>query len=191
MKSFISWVIANFEGIIFFGVCVISAIFPFCFVNDIETIGEIIYSFAMIMFFITIVTFQTKSIMAGVFKYLLGVAFTIWGTKFCVQLDLHSDVLSILLDYFGLIRLLFMAGSVIGLISAIYAYSNFNDVISRRILYHNSNVSLFEMRWSYVIDRFTNISFTTFIHFCWLRILMEFMNHMQYLYDLIKLIKTC
>ena len=48
--------------------------------------------------------------------------------------------------------------TVVGIWLARYAYNNFDEVVSRRMLYHNSNVSLFEYRWKYTWYRFTNIS---------------------------------
>lgn len=43
---------------------------------------------------------------------------------------------------------------VIGLITAISAYRNFDDVVSRRFLYRNSDVSVFENQLLYAINRF-------------------------------------
>ena len=40
------------------------------------------------------------------------------------------------------------------LFSSIYAYRNFDDVVSRRFLYRNSNVSVFEVQWKYTFNRF-------------------------------------
>lgn len=41
-----------------------------------------------------------------------------------------------------------------GLVCAIYANRNFDDVVSRRFLFRNSNVSVFEVRWKYTFNRF-------------------------------------
>ncbi len=40
------------------------------------------------------------------------------------------------------------------LFSSIYAYRNFDDVVSRRFLFRNSNVSVFEVQWKYTFNRF-------------------------------------
>ena len=41
-----------------------------------------------------------------------------------------------------------------GLAGAIYANRNFDDVVSRRFLYRNSVVSVFEEQWKYTFNRF-------------------------------------
>lgn len=40
-----------------------------------------------------------------------------------------------------------------GVYTAVYANRNFDDVVSRRFLYRNSNVSVFEQRWKYTLNR--------------------------------------
>lgn len=41
-----------------------------------------------------------------------------------------------------------------GLVCAIYANRNFDDVVSRRFLFRNSEVSVFEVQWKYTFNRF-------------------------------------
>lgn len=41
-----------------------------------------------------------------------------------------------------------------GLICSIYANRNFEDVVSRRFLFRNSEVSVFEVQWKYTFNRF-------------------------------------
>ena len=43
---------------------------------------------------------------------------------------------------------------IAGVFTAIYAYQNFDDVVSRRFLYRNSAASVFEYEWKYTINRF-------------------------------------
>jgi hypothetical protein len=43
-----------------------------------------------------------------------------------------------------------------------------NEVVSRRMLYRNSNVSLFEFAWLYTLDRFCNITVTIVYHGLWI-----------------------
>ena len=40
-----------------------------------------------------------------------------------------------------------------GLFTSVYANRNFDDVVSRRFLYRNSDVSVFEYRWKYTFNR--------------------------------------
>ena len=41
-----------------------------------------------------------------------------------------------------------------GLVGAIYANRNFDEVVSRRFLYRNSALSVFEVQWKYTFNRF-------------------------------------
>ena len=43
---------------------------------------------------------------------------------------------------------------LVGLLLAIYANRNFDDVVSRRFFYRNSDVSVFEVQWKYTFNRF-------------------------------------
>jgi hypothetical protein len=62
----------------------------------------------------------------------------------------------------------FAAASAIALWPAIYAYRNIDEVVSRRMLYRNSNVSLFEFSWKYALDRFCNITVTIAYYGSWI-----------------------
>lgn len=42
---------------------------------------------------------------------------------------------------------------IFGIFTAIYANRNFDDVVSRRFFYRNSDVSVFEYRWLYTFNR--------------------------------------
>ena len=55
---------------------------------------------------------------------------------------------------------IFLGASVLGFFLARYAHRNFDETVSRRMLYTNSHVSLFEAQWKYTIDRFCSISFS-------------------------------
>lgn len=46
-----------------------------------------------------------------------------------------------------------IVAAVLGVVVAIYAYSHFDDVVSRRFLYRNSGVSVFEYAWKYAFNR--------------------------------------
>lgn len=43
---------------------------------------------------------------------------------------------------------------IFGIGTAVYACINFDDVVSRRFLYRNSTVSVFEEQWKYTFNRF-------------------------------------
>lgn len=166
MKTFISWIIANFEGILLSIVLAISAIIlfsnsPMKDDGTILSIKEILELFTISAVFLAALTLQTKSCGVGVIKYLLLLAFLIWGHG--IFKDSQLQILSWTLAW-----IIFVGSSVIGIISAIYVFLNFDDVVSLRMLYRNSSVSLFEIEWQYIIERFTCISFAIFINAYWL-----------------------
>ena len=43
------------------------------------------------------------------------------------------------------------------MVSAIFTFRNMSEVVSLRMLYHNSNVSLFEITWMYTLNRFVAV----------------------------------
>ena len=57
------------------------------------------------------------------------------------------------INWSGLIWLSIIA-CVFGVCIAVYANRNFDDVVSRRFLYRNSTVSVFEEQWKYTFNRF-------------------------------------
>jgi hypothetical protein len=62
--------------------------------------------------------------------------------------------------WFSITYLSVFAGiSVVSFFIARYAKYNFDEVVSRRMLYRNSSVSMFEMEWKYTIDRFCIATF--------------------------------
>jgi hypothetical protein len=52
-----------------------------------------------------------------------------------------------------------IAAILMGILASIYSYNNFEDVTSRRMLYHNSSVSLFTQQLLYAFDRFFGVFF--------------------------------
>lgn len=171
MKTFISWIIANFEGVIF---CIIFSIIAiFLFSNPpIKDDGTIISHKGLLELlilsavFIGGLTLQTKNAGVGIIKYLLIVAFLIWRP------GLDDSLIQNFLSW-TFLWILFIGSSVIGLISAIYAFLNFDDVVSLRMLYRNSCVSLFEANWLYTIDRFAGFSLSIFLNIGWFIMILK------------------
>lgn len=164
MKTFFSWVIANFEGILFCIIFSIAAIFLFnnTPINDDGTIVShkgLLKLLTLSAVFIGGLTLQTKNVGVGIIKYLLVLAILIWKPGL-------DD--SQLLNHWTFLWTLFIGSSVIGSMFAFYAFSNFDDVVSCRMLYYNSDVSLFEEEWKYTIERFTGISLSIFLNIGWL-----------------------
>lgn len=53
-----------------------------------------------------------------------------------------------------LIGALIIFGLIFSTIVAVYTYNNFSEVVSRRMIWRNSNVSMFNERLKYSINRF-------------------------------------
>ena len=171
MKTFISWIIANFEGVIF---CIIFSIIAISLFSNppIKDDGTIISHKGLLELlilsavFIGGLTLQTKNAGVGIIKYLLIVAFLIWRP------GLDDSLIQNFLSW-TFLWILFIGSSVIGLISAIYAFLNFDDVVSLRMLYRNSCVSLFEANWLYTIDRFAGLSLSIFLNIGWFIMILK------------------
>jgi len=54
--------------------------------------------------------------------------------------------------------IVFSIATAISVFFAVYAFINFDEVVSRRMSWRNSNVSLFEISILYTLDRFCNIT---------------------------------
>lgn len=46
---------------------------------------------------------------------------------------------------------------LVATVSSIFTFRNMGEVVSLRMLYHNSNVSLFEITWMYTLNRFVAV----------------------------------
>jgi hypothetical protein len=110
----------------------------------------------------------------GVFqfgKYLLlvgmGILFTVLipKTEEFQKLDIQSQkILNIMTVVFWIV---FILASIVSAILAVYAYRNIREVLSRRMLYRNSHVGIFEYSWLYTLDRFCNITVSIVVCTFW------------------------
>ncbi len=57
-----------------------------------------------------------------------------------------------------------VAGGLLAIAGMRFTYSNFDEIVSRRMRYRNSNVDLFDIQWKYAFNRFVVI-FCYFIIF--------------------------
>ena len=46
---------------------------------------------------------------------------------------------------------------LVAVVAALFTYRNMGEVVSRRMIYHNSRVSLFEITWMYTFNRFVAV----------------------------------
>jgi hypothetical protein len=98
------------------------------------------------------------------FLVVIGILMTIGANGAKYANDVNVDYNYILVGFWGL----FIIASIISAIIAIYTYNNIDEVLSRRMLYRNSNVSLFEYSWLYTLDRFCNITLSIVVCTVWL-----------------------
>jgi len=165
MNTFKCWIIANFEIFSFMLTVIIGAILFFWF-SGVETVGvktnsEISDPLAYILtgIFAYWIFFIIPTNKAGVsfFKYFVtlgGLIFLTWGVKSqgWILIDLKG---SQIVTYLWIV---FSIASVISGWFAYYTFVNISEVVSRRMLWRNSNVSLYEFTWLYTLDRFCGIT---------------------------------
>lgn len=135
MKTLISWLVANIE-ILFEVILVVVAIYLSAHSGDADLMGVLLF----LVFCISTAMLVPKNFWWCVgdwFACLIfyGMAWDSAPASFC---------------YFSLISSL-----VVALVVAVYAAINMDDVVSRRMLYVNSTVSMFQMTLLYTINRFT------------------------------------
>jgi hypothetical protein len=106
-------------------------------------------------------------------KYLLLVAFGIFITigendaEYTKNMDAEFTKYAVMVFW-----IIFIIASIISGIIAFYTYNNIDEVLSRRMLYRNSNVSLFEYSWLYTLDRFCNITLSIIVCTIWLGVII-------------------
>ena len=160
--TFRCWLIANFEIIMYLLLLIVSAILLFS-ISDLENAFKI---FAYSAIFAGMLSFPTNR---GVFqfgKYLFLVVIGILMTIGANDQKYASDVMvSLIINKFWTV---FIIASVISAFIAVYTYINIDEVLSRRMLWRNSNVSIFEYSLLYTLDRFCNISLSIVVCTFWL-----------------------
>jgi hypothetical protein len=152
METSKCWVIANFEIVAFVLTLIVSAILLALFglfglVNS-KDVGEVLGVAAVA----ALLSFPTKK---GAWQYGRYVLLLLVGIGMIVNRDGDIPVWGTILFW-----TVFAIASIISGVIAAYAYDNIDEVVSRRMLYRNSNVSLFEFTWRYTLDRFCSIAFS-------------------------------
>jgi hypothetical protein len=156
MTTFKYWMVANFEIISAVVTGLITILLVLCFYNEEQhpnestgmMIGEVIF-----MFFLSCV--QGKARFFSLIKYiiivLLGIAALFVPNEGDATVAIPTTVC-----VYGWIFL--VAGTIIGINLAIFTNRNIDEIVSRRMLYRNSAVQLFEIKWLYTLDRFAGIA---------------------------------
>jgi len=157
MSTFKCWLIANFEIVILLITAIISSII-FWFFSGIE--NEMAFNAYCSIFLVLLLTIPTKRGVLQFGKYILmlgGFILLTWGIKKqgWIEDTTDKELFSSFITWFWI---LFSVATVISGWLAYYTYVNIREVVSRRMLWRNSNVSLFEFSWLYTLDRFCNIT---------------------------------
>ena len=160
MKTFISWLIANLETVALVILCVV---FGLLFLNtETEVLEQSERRGLFIGIFVVMVTpaaFTSKNFSAGLILFALIAAGYLYlivnHTEISADPVLGSGLLWMFV--FGTVSL--VAAIAVGIFTAV----NMDDVVSRRMLYVNSDVSMFEMTLLYSLNRFM----VAFSYFSW------------------------
>lgn len=169
---FKSWIIANFDtlaNVLIAAIWLIGSLIqaPSQGTNEDDILGGYWLLQLFVSFLISIICgclSETSAIgfMSDLIRLLVsiaGVAFFI----FCMYMDDTGRNLY----YYSLLTAALIAtvvGGLTAIVCARFAYVNFEEVVSRRMRYRNSNVDLFDVRWKYTFNRFVLI-FCYFIIF--------------------------
>jgi len=134
------WLIANFEFAFFFVFLIMSLL------TAVVLRGAVVIAIAMFVCPFAVFALPLKQAGIGLARYILLVSFGLYA--------------GIELGYATMIGFFIPLAvcSVVGLWLAIIAYKNMDEVVSLRMLYRNSRVSMFELSWKYAIDRFCSIA---------------------------------
>ena len=161
MKTFISWLIANFETAMVVLLIAVFAPLYLSTVDDISVseIGVSGVTLAIIFFGVFIALPAVFS--TSVTEFLVLVAFYIFLLVY--RFDLFDGIFSM-----GAVTAMIITAGVSSLVLAIpigiYTARNMDEVVSHRMLWSNSNVSMFDMTLKYSLNRFM----VAFVYFSWM-----------------------
>jgi hypothetical protein len=155
-NTFKCWLIANFEIAMILLTFIIGSIIFWGF-GGIKKEGALdVY---VSVFGLLLLTIPTKRGVLQFGKYILmlvGIILLMWGIREGWITDvLWQEKFSLIITWFWII---FSVATVMSCYLAYYTFVNVNEVVSRRMIWRNSNVSLFEYTWLYTLDRFCNIT---------------------------------
>ena len=172
-NTFMSWLIANLEvAFIFFTILIQLIIFLAgqkngWFVGFSDPQQELSNEFGVWLFSLIFAVFLSVFIVIGIkdiggsFVSLAVLSAIILFANFAndnALIEVFNAVKNGLYEDFGIslnwLVWMCIPSLIVGVFTAIYAYQNFDDVVSRRFLYRNSAASVFEYEWKYTINRF-------------------------------------
>lgn len=151
METFKCWMIANFEILCAVAAGVISILLLLCFYNEEQHSDG---GAGLVLIFFSCV--QGNGRYFSIIKFIIIFIFIVvlpFTPEPHVVADIAIPVMLIVWMWISLV-----AGIIIGTKLAIYTRQNIDEIVSRRMLYRNSRVSLFSITWLYTLDRFSGIA---------------------------------
>lgn len=150
MSTFFSWIVANIGGVVAFVLILIYEILLLC---GVLPVYENVVKSSIFLFLIIggICTFaggiKTKEPVGDFCNLAILIVIYYFAFDHARYLGMHITSISVF-AWCIIPCLLF------GIVTAVYAAVNFDEVVSLRMLYHNSDVAMFEEEALYTINRF-------------------------------------
>lgn len=160
MKVFKSWLIANYENIM--AVILVALFEIMLFTSDtisMESKNELagMGAFMLLLMIGIVGGAASRSTLLDIINLLIMIV--AYAIAFYAQ-SVGSIEISLWIFITSLVVSCFMAIS-----ATLFTVNHINDVLSRRMLYFNSNVSLFEITWKYAFNRFVVVFNNTILLF--------------------------
>jgi hypothetical protein len=159
MTTFKYWMVANFEILAVVVAGFISILLVLCFYNEEQhpdmSTGNMI---GMVIFISFLICMQGKSRYTSLIKYLIVLLFCVIAAIVIFVGPIEDEGFKIPRIVAVFFVIFFVAGTIIGVKLAIFTNRNIDEIVSRRMLYRNSSVALFEIKWVYTLDRFAGVA---------------------------------
>jgi low affinity Fe/Cu permease len=152
MTTFKYWMVANFEILAAVVAGFISILLVLCFYNEEQHPNETVGDVVIVFFFLFLLTCaQGKSRYLSLIKYIIALLICIGVTLVSSDGETTTEISTTVIVFWWIFL---VAGTIIGIKLAIFTNRNIDEIVSRRMLYRNSSVDLFEIKWLYTLDRF-------------------------------------
>ncbi|MDR1584085.1 MAG: hypothetical protein LBS55_12685 [Prevotellaceae bacterium] len=170
MTTFKYWMVANFEIISTIVAGLISLLLALCFYNEKQhpdmSKGKFIVS---IIFVLLMSCAQAKGRFFSIGKYILILIVILLyfiAVVFISKAEEVSTAIGMPAAAVVFAFIFLVAGTIVGIKLAIFTNRNIDEIVSRRMLYRNSSVQLFEIKWVYTLDRFAGVASSVTIGLC-------------------------
>jgi hypothetical protein len=152
-NTFLCWVVSNIEIACAVAFWIIGSLIILIVGVEYEKMSKLA-AMGVLAVLLAITCAQGKQRFFSLIKYLI-IVIAIAALIFTPEMEMEENMKdNPLYLYRNLLFASLIIGAIFGIFVAIYANRNIDEVISRRMLYRNSNVALFEVRWLYIVDRF-------------------------------------